>query len=401
MNRSVNRIDRAARVRATIRKGGSRTLLLALTALLALSLFPMGAAAQDDWAAPRTVYIPETGHTVDGVFLDTWREWGGATAFGNPITPEIEENGRIVQYYEYARFEYVPDDPNGQIVQFGQIGRELKPTTVFRSKPQLWTTGEQNGLEQIADELRAWTPVTGSAAQIPDSPTRRYVTESQHTIQNGFKDFWEATGEANYLGNPVTEEFRRGDATYQIFERGKLSWTSAGGVKMEPVGSILVKQYGLQTEPLPTATDFPAYSEDLFIPPPPPVPQIPSNPGGERWVSVNLGSQYMVAYEGDLAVNETYVSTGRPGFETPTGSFYINSKYEIQDMEGLASGESWYVPDVPHVMYFTDLGHAFHGTYWHSNFGAVMSHGCINLPLWFAEWLYYWAPYGMRVEITY
>ena len=93
MDRRISRSDRAARFRATIRKGGSRTLLLALTALLALSMFPMGASAQDDWAAPRTVYIPETGHTIDGVFLDTWREWGGATAFGNPITPEIEENG--------------------------------------------------------------------------------------------------------------------------------------------------------------------------------------------------------------------------------------------------------------------------------------------------------------------
>jgi lipoprotein-anchoring transpeptidase ErfK/SrfK len=31
----------------------------------------------------------------------------------------------------------------------------------------------------------------------------------------------------------------------------------------------------------------------------------------------------------------------------------------------------------------------------------VMSHGCINLPMWFAEWLYYWAPGGMRIEISY
>ncbi len=401
MYRRISRSDRAARSRATIRKGGSRAVLFALTALLTLLMAPMATSAQDDWSAPRTVYIPETGHTIDGVFLDSWREWGGVAAFGNPITPELEENGGIVQYFEYARLEYVPDDPNGQVVQFGEIGRELKPAIVFRSKPQLWTTGTQNGLTQIADELRAWTPVTASEARIPDSPTRRYVPESQHTVQNGFKVFWEATGEATYLGNPVTEEFRRGDATYQIFERGKLSWTDAAGVKMEPVGSILVKQYGLKTEPLPTATDFPAYTEDLFIPPPPPVPQVPSNPGGERWFSVNLSSQYAVAYEGDVAVNETYVSTGRPGFDTPPGTFYVSYQLESQTMEGVLGGEYYNVPDVPYVMYFTDVGHAIHGAYWHNNFGAVMSHGCINLPLWFAEWLYYWAPGGMRIEISY
>ncbi len=402
MDRRIIWSDRAARSRATIKRGGSRAVVVALVALLTLAMFPWGVAAQDDWAAPRTVLIPETGHTIDGYFLDTWRELGGAAAFGNPITQEIEENGKTVQYYEYARFEYVPDDPNGQYVHFGEIGRELKPTTVFRSKPFMVTTSdEQDGLTRIADELRAWAPVTGSEARVPDSPTRIYVAETQHTVQNGFKEFWESTGGASYLGNPVTEEFRRDNTTYQVFERGKLSWTSDAGVKMEPVGSILVKQYGLDTKPLPNADDYPAYSEELFIPPPAPEPVIPSNPGGERWVYVNLSSQYLIAYEGDVAVNETYVSTGRPGFDTPPGTFYVSYSVESQTMEGVLGGEYYYVPDVPYVMYFTDVGHAIHGAYWHDAFGSVMSHGCINLPMWFAEWLYYWAPGGMWIEISY
>ncbi|HET9660657.1 MAG TPA: L,D-transpeptidase [Thermomicrobiales bacterium] len=399
MNRWISRNDRDARSRATIRTGGSRALLVALTALLTLLLVPVGTSAQDDWAPPRTVLIPETGHTIDGVFLDVWREWGGATAFGNPITPELTEHGRTVQYYEYARFEYVPDDPGGNVVHFGEIGRELKPVTVFRSKPALsGATADKSGLTRIATELQAWAPLPESDARVPDSPNRRYVAETQHSVQNGFKDFWETTGEASYLGNPLTEEFLRDGVTYQIFERGKLSWDDDAGVKMEPVGALLVKQYGLETEPLPGAVDFPEYSEELFIAP---EPVMPSNPGGEHWVSVNLSSQYLVAYEGDVAVNETYVSTGRPGFDTPPGTFYVSYKLESQDMEGVLGGEYYNVPQVPWVMYFTDLGHAIHGAYWHENFGAVMSHGCINLPVWFAEWLYYWAPGGMRIEITY
>ena len=106
MKRRIGQIDRDARARATIRKGGSRGFVIALAAVLLLLLAPLTASAQDDWAPPRTVLIPETGHTIDGVFLDVWREWGGVTAFGNPITPELKENGRIVQYYEYARLEY-------------------------------------------------------------------------------------------------------------------------------------------------------------------------------------------------------------------------------------------------------------------------------------------------------
>jgi lipoprotein-anchoring transpeptidase ErfK/SrfK len=121
----------------------------------------------------------------------------------------------------------------------------------------------------------------------------------------------------------------------------------------------------------------------------------------EHWVEVNLSMQYLWAWEGDKIVNETYVSTGRPGFDTPTGTFYVLVKYLTDDMEGVINGEYYNVPAVPWVQYFTNEGHALHGTYWHNNFGNVMSHGCVNLPLDFAEWLYYWLPYGGRVVIHY
>jgi hypothetical protein len=35
-------------------------------------------------------------------------------------------------------------------------------------------------------------------------------------------------------------------------------------------------------------------------------------------------------------------------------------------------------------------GHAFHGTYWHENFGAPMSHGCINMRTEEANWVFRW-----------
>src|SRR5215207_2486857 len=58
------------------------------------------------------------------------------------------------------------------------------------------------------------------------------------------------------------------------------------------------------------------------------------------------------------------------------------------------------VPDVPWVLYFTNSGHALHGTYWHNNFGTPMSHGCINLPMDVAAWLYDWAPLGTPVLVV-
>lgn len=120
------------------------------------------------------------------------------------------------------------------------------------------------------------------------------------------------------------------------------------------------------------------------------------------WIDVNLSTQYMVVYQGERIIGQTYISSGRyPTFETPTGTFYINSKIPISAMAGCSGGECWYVPDVPHQMYFTNLGHAFHGAYWHNQFGTRRSHGCINLPLGIADWLYNITPYGTRVVIHY
>jgi hypothetical protein len=121
----------------------------------------------------------------------------------------------------------------------------------------------------------------------------------------------------------------------------------------------------------------------------------------ERWVEVNLSMQYLWVWEGDTVVNETYVSTGVAGLETPTGTFHTLVKYLTDDMEGVINGQYYFVPQVPWVQYFTDEGHALHGTYWHNNFGHPMSHGCVNLPMDFAEWLYYWLPLRARVVIHY
>ncbi|MCA9861089.1 MAG: L,D-transpeptidase family protein, partial [Thermomicrobiales bacterium] len=368
-------------------------LLALLVPILTIGVSPGATAAQSDWSPPRTVFIPETGQTIDGVFLDQWRAGGGVNAYGYPITAELTENDRIVQYYEYARFEYVPDDPEGIVVHLGKIGEELKPVTVFRSVPNISGSGGSGGsLSYLANETRAWIPLADDAVAQPNTDTLTYVPETRHTVQHGFKDFWEATGGAAYLGNPISEEFQgaRG-IRYQVFERGKLAWSEADGVHMLPVGSILARQYNLETTGTPTS-DYPTYSEDLFIEPEPEAPVIDGS--GELWIEVNLSSQYMVVWEGSEAVAETYVSTGRDGFDTPPGTFYINSKLEFQTMEGVLGGEYYNVPDVPWVMYFTDVGHAIHGAYWHNNFGSVMSHGCVNLPLDIAEFVYTNSPIG-------
>jgi LysM repeat protein len=116
--------------------------------------------------------------------------------------------------------------------------------------------------------------------------------------------------------------------------------------------------------------------------------------GGAKWIDVDLSSQTTRAYQGNTLVRSMVVSTGVSYYPTPPGRFTIYAKYPSYTM----SGPGYYLPGVPHTMFFYK-GYALHGTYWHSNFGTPMSHGCINLTQGDAAWLYSWAPVGTSVVI--
>ena len=112
----------------------------------------------------------------------------------------------------------------------------------------------------------------------------------------------------------------------------------------------------------------------------------------EKWIDVDLSDQTVVAYENGAAVNSFIISSGLPGTPTVTGEFRIWAKTSIQDMYGgnRAAGNYYYLKDVQWVQYFYE-DYAFHGTYWHNNFGQPMSRGCINMRNEDAKWLFEWA----------
>ncbi len=80
---------------------------------------PLAAAPSGD-----RLFFAQTGHSLGGSFRTYWQAHGGLSVFGLPLTEEITENGRTVQWFERARFELNPQG-NGTVddVQLGQIGR--------------------------------------------------------------------------------------------------------------------------------------------------------------------------------------------------------------------------------------------------------------------------------------
>ena len=148
--------------------------------------------------------------------------------------------------------------------------------------------------------------------------------------------------------------------------------------------------------PLPTDTEEPGFvpyatpTEAAYEPP------VVAGSGGTRWIDVNLSQQMVYAYEGDTLVNSFVASTGTWDTPTVTGAYNVYVKYPYTDM----SGVGYYLADVPNTMYFYQ-GYAIHGTYWHSNFGTPMSHGCVNLSIPDSAWIFDFASVGTLVNVHY
>ena len=84
------------------------------------------------------------------------------------------------------------------------------------------------------------------------------------------------------------------------------------------------------------------------------------------------------------------MSSGLPQWDTDSGLFRIFMKVRQAKMSGREGKPDYYfLEDVPYAMYFNkDM--ALHSAYWHDKFGFKHSHGCVNLPLSSAVWLWNW-----------
>lgn len=124
-------------------------------------------------------------------------------------------------------------------------------------------------------------------------------------------------------------------------------------------------------------------------------PISPDVPNYLKRIDVRLREQLVIAYENNRPVFATRASTGTRfvggKYYTPEGSYITYYKRPSRHMatDNLASN-GYDLPGVPWVSYITKGGISLHGTYWHNDFGAPRSHGCINLTSQSAKWLYRW-----------
>jgi lipoprotein-anchoring transpeptidase ErfK/SrfK len=123
---------------------------------------------------------------------------------------------------------------------------------------------------------------------------------------------------------------------------------------------------------------------------------------GEKWIDVNLGRHTITAYVGARVVKGPVpMVNGAPATPTAVGTFHVYSKNPLMTMRGFnADGTRYAVQNVPWSSFFY-AGYALHGAPWRSSFGYSASHGCVNLPVGVAKWVYGWAPIGTPVVSHY
>ncbi|MDQ3930926.1 MAG: CAP domain-containing protein [Chloroflexota bacterium] len=100
--------------------------------------------AQPFNSTPTNIYVKETGHSLGELFLSYWKNNGGLALFGYPLSETILEDGRTVQWFERARFEYFPElIKAGRPVQLTLLGNralEKERQASQPSQPQSPTT---------------------------------------------------------------------------------------------------------------------------------------------------------------------------------------------------------------------------------------------------------------------
>lgn len=126
----------------------------------------------------------------------------------------------------------------------------------------------------------------------------------------------------------------------------------------------------------------------------------PEDVDTDRWVSIDLYEQTLIAYEGDRPIFATLIATGLDRWPTREGVYNIYYRKTRKHMSGGAVGDDYYfLEEVPWTMFF-DEGRALHGAYWHDAFGYRRSHGCVNLSLTDAHWLYQWVAETFDGKLT-
>lgn len=139
--------------------------------------------------------------------------------------------------------------------------------------------------------------------------------------------------------------------------------------------------------------------------------------GGGKVIVISIPRQWMYIYGNGKQIASTAITTGRPGLDTPIGTFHIFNKQSPTTFYSRwpAGSPNYFPPShVNYAMEFAGGGYFIHDSSWRYEYGPgtdeqhyipghgyeTGTHGCVNVPLSTMTWLYRWAPIGTTVQVT-
>lgn len=156
--------------------------------LLSVSWGPVRAQTQE------SKYFSETGHNVKGEFFKFYSANPNATfLYGYPITEEFTgKDGKTVQYFQRARFEYQSSQPEGQRVQLTLLGQ--------------------------------LTYVSTGPLNVTNSFACRAYAETGFSVCFAFLEFFDQYGGVGQFGYPISGFEYHENKIVQYFEKARLEW---------------------------------------------------------------------------------------------------------------------------------------------------------------------------------
>ena len=194
-----------------------RRLIYSLASLvIALSL--VGAPQASAQTPPETAkYYPETGHNVIDPFVSFFLANGGVERFGYPITDQYTdlETGLLVQYFQKARVEWHPGNPDPYKIQLGLLGDLLN---------------------------KRQAPLTIREIPSASDPSCYYFPETGHAACYQFLDYWKNNGGLDMFGYPISRPTLENGRIAQYFQRARMEWhperPEKQRVQLAPLGQI-------------------------------------------------------------------------------------------------------------------------------------------------------------------
>jgi hypothetical protein len=182
------------------------------------------AATQPEAPSGDCEYHAHTRHYVCDEFRSFFDARGGLEIFGFPLTEAYDDPtlSLRVQYFQRARMEWHPENPEPYRVQLGLL------------------------IDELGYSFPAATP-----DQIPpyNSSLHHHFEETGHVVSYAFLDYFNEQGGVDIFGYPRSEFLYEDGYIVQYFQRARLEWhpeaPEGSQMRLTNIGEVYVSRFGV------------------------------------------------------------------------------------------------------------------------------------------------------------